>query len=170
MHTIEEIRTEYDRLDKICGVDTSGIELAFSTRMTRRYGSFRYPLKEGGPAPRITIADFLREERVDFWDTVRHEYAHAAVWLLYPGESHGHDAVWKEICRKIGCRPQSRARLSPRQTETLEARARYTVMCVDCGRETYYLRAGKVVQMFRLGRAKELRCPCGSQRLYLFYH
>jgi len=41
---------------------------------------------------------------------------------------------------------------------------------MDCGRETYYLRSGKVVQMFRLGRAKELRCPCGSQRLYLFYH
>ena len=170
MHTLEEIRAEYDRLDKLCGVDSSGIALAFSTRMTRRYGSFRYPVKPGGPPPRITIANFLRQEDEDFWDTVRHEYAHAAVWLLHPGENHGHDDLWKEMCRRVGCRPLSRGKLSPRQSETLESRARYCVACMDCGRETYYLRAGKVIQLFRWGRTEALRCRCGSKRLHLFYY
>ena len=27
MHTLEEVRREYDRLDRLVGVDTSGIEL-----------------------------------------------------------------------------------------------------------------------------------------------
>lgn len=170
MHTLEEIRAEYARLDKLCGVDTAGIDLAFSSRMTRRYGSFRYPLKPGGPPPRITIADFLREEEEDFWDTVRHEYAHAAVWLLHPGERHGHDAAWKSICQKIGCRPKSRAERSGHQAEALEARARYTVLCLGCGQETHYLRAGKVVQLFHRGRGDAVRCArCGGHDLRLFY-
>lgn len=35
-------------------------------------------------------------------DTILHEIAHALV-----GVAHGHDAVWKEMCRRIGCNPLS---------------------------------------------------------------
>ena len=45
MHTLEEIRAEYDRLDRLCGVDTSGVEIVLSSRGVRRLGSFRYPAK-----------------------------------------------------------------------------------------------------------------------------
>ena len=48
MHTLEEIRAEYDRLDRLCGVDTSAIEITISRRGVRRLGSFRYPAKGEG--------------------------------------------------------------------------------------------------------------------------
>ena len=55
MHTLEEIRTEYDRLDRLCGVDTSDVEIVLSRRGVRRLGSFRYPAKGRAGALRITI-------------------------------------------------------------------------------------------------------------------
>jgi predicted SprT family Zn-dependent metalloprotease len=35
-------------------------------------------------------------------DTILHEIAHALV-----GVEHGHDAVWKEMCKRLGCTPKS---------------------------------------------------------------
>jgi predicted SprT family Zn-dependent metalloprotease len=35
-------------------------------------------------------------------DTILHEIAHALV-----GVHHGHDAVWKEMCTRLGCNPMS---------------------------------------------------------------
>ncbi|MCD7768647.1 MAG: hypothetical protein LUH36_00795, partial [Oscillospiraceae bacterium] len=85
IHTLENIRREYDRLDKLCGVDTSQIELRISSRMVKRFGSFRYPIN-GTVAPlRITISQAILGNDAQFYDTIRHEYAHAAVYLLHPG-------------------------------------------------------------------------------------
>ena len=89
MHSLEEIRAEYDRLDRLCGVDTSAVEIALSRRGVRRLGSFRYPAKGKAGALRITINASLLDEEEAFWDTVRHEYAHALVYLRHPGERHG---------------------------------------------------------------------------------
>ena len=41
-HSVEEVRAEYDRLDKLCGVDTSAIEIRVSQRSTSRYGYCHY--------------------------------------------------------------------------------------------------------------------------------
>lgn len=46
MHSLEEVRAEYDRLDRLCGVDTSGIELKISKRAVKQLGSFRSPRRE----------------------------------------------------------------------------------------------------------------------------
>ena len=62
MHTLEEIRTEYDRLDRLCGVDTTGVEIVLSRRGVRRLGSFRYPIKGKTGALRITINASLLDE------------------------------------------------------------------------------------------------------------
>ena len=47
MHTIQEVRAEYDRLDRLCGVDTSGIEIAISRRSVKRLGSYLAVGSEG---------------------------------------------------------------------------------------------------------------------------
>ncbi len=43
-----------------------------------------------------------RNSRELIIDTILHEIAHALV-----GVHHGHDAVWKEMCLKLGCTPKS---------------------------------------------------------------
>ena len=146
MWTLEQVRAEYHRLDRLLGIDTSGIPVRFSKRMTRQYGVCTF-LKNR--PQEIRLADFLRQEDAVFWDTARHEYAHAAAALL-TGKRHGHDEVWRAVCRRIGC-PEDR--LAPQCAAAEENRKRiaaargvYVVTCLGCGAESRYLRRGKVVQ------------------------
>ena len=144
MHTLEELRAEYDRLDALIGIDTRGIELKISTRAVRQLGSFR------APAPG------------------RRGYAHAAVWLLYPGQRHGHDRVWKDMCRRVGCQPKSRAPSTGLAAQKREEKVRYIIRCERCGAESRYVRRGKAVELLLRGRGRALRCRrCGGNRFTL---
>ena len=164
MHTLAELRAEYNRLDKLLGIDTSGIELRVSTRAVRQLGSFR-----ASRPPRITLSSLVMEDDELFMDTARHEYAHAAVHLLYPLEKHGHDKVWKDICRRIGCRPQSRTELTQTAAELREQKIKYIVRCKGCGRESGYVRRGKAVELIQRGRGSRLRCRvCGGNKFDLY--
>ena len=169
MHTLEEVRAEYDRLDRLVGIDTRGIELKISTRAVRQLGSFRAPAgRRSGEALRITLSSLILEDDEQFWDTARHEYAHAAVYLLHPGERHGHDRVWKDMCRLVGCRPTGTAPRTGRAAERREEKIRYIVRCETCGAESRYVRKGKVVEQLQCGRGRRLRCRrCGGNRFAL---
>ena len=157
------IRAEYDRLDARCGVDSRGVELAISARAVKRLGSFR-----PRPVPRITISALLLDDEAAFLDTIRHEYAHALVWLRAPGERHGHDALWRAACREVGCAPRATAAPSETQREAERRRANYLVRCRTCGQETRYLRAGKIVRLLQRGRGRSIRCTrCGGRSFTL---
>lgn len=172
MHTVQEIRTEYDRLDKLLGVDTSEVEIVISPHRGKRLGSFRSPGENVPPMfakpLRISISAAVMENDDAFWDTIRHEYAHAVVYLTHPGENHGHDEVWKAVCRKIGCAPKGTTAASDEQKQEWVASARYRVHCESCGADTYYHRAGKIVQLLMYGQRKRVRCRCGSNELSLY--
>ena len=159
MHTLEEVRREYDRLDRLVGIDTSAIELRISSRAVRQLGSFRSPARGTGPL-RITLSALILDDDEQFWDTVRHEYAHAAVYLLHPGEKHGHDRVWQEMCRRVGCNPKRLAPEKGQAAELRRAQAKYIIRCKLCGSESRYLRRGKAVELMLRGRGRSLRCRC----------
>lgn len=167
MHTLKEVREEYDRLDRIVGVDTSKIELKISRRAVRQLGSFRAPTRGAGPL-RITLSELILEDDDQFWDTVRHEYAHAAVYLLHPGEKHGHDRIWRDMCRLVGCDPKRLAPEKGRAAELRQAQAKYIVRCKICGAESRYMRRGKVVNLLLRGRGRSLCCRrCGQSSFQL---
>ena len=146
MHSLEEVRAEYDRLDRLCGIDTSGIELKISKRAVKQLGSFRSPRRGGKDGLRITLSYLILEDDEQFWDTVRHEYAHAAVYLLHPGERHGHDKVWKDMCAASGAvlsgsrrRRDRRRRAAARKQSTLsaaKAAAERAAICAGARRST----------------------------------
>ncbi len=167
MHTLQEVRAEYDRLDSLLGIDTTGIELRVSKRAVRQLGSFRVPPGGRGKL-RITLSALIFSDDAQFLDTIRHEYAHAAVHLLCPGERHGHDRVWKQMCRRVGCDPN---RLAPDQGKAAEMRrqsAKYIIRCDGCGAESRYVRRGKTVDLMLRGRGRSLRCrSCGGNRFTL---
>lgn len=162
MHTIMEIRVEYDRLDRLLGVDTSQIAIEISRRAVSQLGCFRTK------PPRITVAKFVLEQETLFWDTIRHEYAHAVLWLQDPEHKHGHDTAWKAICQRIGCRPSSRSPVTEDGLRQRQSCARYQVTCLGCGKTVSYLRRGKVVTLLETGREDALRCSsCGNSRFSL---
>ena len=162
-YTLSDVRAEYDRLDTLCGVDSSGIALTVSKRAVKRLGCFR-----PGAAPEISISAFVLEDDALFLDTIRHEYAHALVWLRHPGERHGHDAVWKSACREIGCSPRATLRAGEAQQNLREEKANWLLRCRGCGQETSYLREGKIVRLVRTGRSRRVTCTrCGGHRFEL---
>ena len=167
MHSLDEVRREYDRLDRLVGVDTTGIELKISRRAVRQLGSFRAPSRGKGPL-RITLSALILDDDAQFWDTVRHEYAHAAVWLLRPGEKHGHDKIWRDMCRLVGCSPKRLAPEKGRAAELRQEREKYIIRCEGCGSESRYMRRGRTVELMLRGRGKQLRCrTCGGSSFTL---
>ena len=167
MHTLDEVRREYDRLDRLVGVDTSKIELKISRRAVRQLGSFRSPARGTGKL-RITLSALILDDDEQFWDTVRHEYAHAAVYLLHPGEKHGHDRVWRDMCRLVGCSPKRLAPEKGRAAELRQAQAKYIIRCRTCGAESRYVRRGRTVELMLRGRGRMLRCrKCGQSSFVL---
>lgn len=169
MHTLEEIRAEYDRLDRLCGVDTSAVEIVLSRRGVRRLGSFRYPAGGKAGLLRISINASLLDQEEQFWDTVRHEYAHALVYLRSGGANHGHNEVWKAACREVGCSQDRLASQTAESQTALERRAKYKVRCAVCGQESLYFRRGKVVDLLLRGGQGQVRCAqCGSSRLEIY--
>lgn len=164
MFTIQDIRKEYDRLDNLCKVNTKGIKIIFSSRMQRRYGCCAFKNKK---PVEIRIAENLRNSPDMFWDTVRHEYAHALVKLRYPNERHVHDDVWKRACIEVGCDPKRTAESSEDVKEKQEAQAKYIVTCSKCGKTFLYYRTAKVIKSLRAGY-KHFSCPiCHSTDLKL---
>ena len=152
MDGLEAVRAEYDRLDRMLGIDTSGILLSCSARMVRQYGVCCFC---GDRPAKIRLAAFLLDEPEQLHKTALHEYAHAAAALL-TGRRHGHDAVWKAICLRIGCAPErlsepcAAARRRAEEYEKDRAGAPvWLVICRGCGAVSRYRRRGKVVQLLQ---------------------
>ena len=152
MDGLETVRAEYDRLDRMLGIDTSGILLSCSARMVRQYGVCCFC---GDRPAEIRLAAFLLDEPEQLHKTALHEYAHAAAALL-TGRRHGHVAVWKAICLRIGCAPErlsepcEAARRRAEEYEKDRAGAPvWLVVCRGCGAVSRYRRRGKVVQLLQ---------------------
>jgi predicted SprT family Zn-dependent metalloprotease len=74
-----------------------GWSFVWDTRAVRRYGQYRYRSKEIGITKKLANINTIEETK----DVVLHEIAHALV-----GRGHGHDFVWKRMCRKVGAKPE----------------------------------------------------------------
>jgi len=164
-YTLDDIRCEYGRLDALCGVDTGAVVLRVSTRASKRLGSCKYV---GDKVESITISDFVLDAPADvFYDTIRHEYAHALVKLRHPREKHGHDAAWRSACREVGCSGERCCdpALLPSLPRRRQEAYRYRLRCLDCGAIWDYKRMTKVIRLVERGGARLCTCPhCKGHR------
>ena len=69
----------------------------WDNKAVRRYGQCRYRQREIGVTKKLALINTIEESK----DVVLHEIAHALT-----GRGHGHDHVWKRMCRKVGARPE----------------------------------------------------------------
>jgi predicted SprT family Zn-dependent metalloprotease len=87
-------------------------------RSKRQMGCCRY-----GPKVIELSRHFVERNDLDLVrDTLLHEIAHALVGL-----GHGHDAVWKAMCLRVGAKPE---RLS---NEPDMPKGRWQATCAGCG-------------------------------------
>lgn len=166
---VEKIRTEYDRLDKICGVSTKGAAIRISSRMTSTLGMFkpgnwlrRIPME-------IIISQRICENEEIFMDVIRHEYAHMLVFLRQPHRRHGHDSVWKKACLEVGCQPSATYKdlsgdLFPSRTVSYK----YEVVCRGCGAVSRYKKESRVVKIVKHKMRGKVICKvCGGNSFYI---
>lgn len=169
MFTEEEIRKEYDRLDKILGIDTSHIIIDFGSSNKTETAAFTQFYSNAPTVPKrirfnMAIMGVLND--TNCLDIIRHEYAHAAVALKenYTGLPHG--GPWKKICRQIGCRP-SPYTYNGRKIEYIEdykiKEKMVRVKCCNCGRITMQPDNSRIVKILRNGgNSWNLKCKkCG---------
>jgi predicted SprT family Zn-dependent metalloprotease len=69
----------------------------WDNKAKRRYGQCRYNKKEIGITKQLVAINSIEESK----DVVLHEIAHALT-----GSGHGHDAMWRRMCIKVGARPE----------------------------------------------------------------
>ena len=164
-HSIEEIRAEYDRLDSITGLETTGVVIRISNKAAKQRGLCSLKKENNRYIPyKITISHFVMEEDEGFLNTIRHEYAHAAVALI-TGEKHGHDRHWKTMCHRVGARPERTAIASEAQTTILESKRKYILRCDKCGWSATRLKKTKAISSIQK-RENRYRCPkCHSSSL-----
>lgn len=168
MDALEFIRTEYARLDRLCGVDTSGIKISISRRMTRQLGCFTVKKTGFREELSIKIAERILSDEALFLDVIRHEYAHALVHIRHPRRKHNHDGVWKAACLEVGCEPKATKRpeqiAAPQSTRAYK----YSVTCRCCGSESKYKNEGSVVKILLGKKRGRVVCrKCGSSKFSL---
>lgn len=98
--TEERIRGELQRLDGITGLNGAELPIEFSYKSSA-LGMF-YSDARGGQNKfefsRVYLEDPYLPEEVAL-DTIRHEYAHYADWIIY--RNIGHGPTWKKCCGDI---------------------------------------------------------------------
>lgn len=147
MHLIQKIRTEYDRLDTITGINTSAVKIRISSRMTRTLGLFKQGSRLRGIPMEIVISERICNDEALFYDVIRHEYAHMLLYIRHPLGKHGHDEVWKAACREVGCEPKATRKTEEPYIPTRTLPDKYIVRCNNCGAESRYKQESKVVKI-----------------------
>lgn len=156
MYNLQDIANEYHRLDQIFNIDTSDIDLVHFTGVSRC--GYCY-IKNGKPI-KIGINDLVFEcPENEFYDVIRHEYAHAVDAVKYKNREHG--KTWKQICEIVGCIPSAHisknSELQKKFDKYTMQTAKYKITCSNCGQVYYYQRKSSVVNDYYAG--KKLICP-----------
>ena len=97
-------------------------------KSVRRYGQCRYHKQEIGVSKHLVKLNSIEESK----DVVLHEIAHALT-----GIGHGHDAVWKRMCIKVGARPERCYKPESKGGNVKTVQGKYNVINKDTG-EVYY--------------------------------
>lgn len=164
MRTITDIRNEYKRLDSEFGYNIANqYKLKVSKRLTKTRGYCKIDFMRR--AKEIQIADFVMTEPDEtFYNTIRHEYAHAMAYEKY-GAGVGHDARWKALAKMVGCNGEQYAKATKEQIDKMATRVNYIVECKHCGRQFKYMRMNNTIRMAYLG---DCRCPCGCDEFEIY--
>lgn len=170
MFTEADIRKEMNRLDAISGLDTTNIPVRISNRMQKQWGHCSARCVAGKwVVTELAFADrLLRYANFEHMiETVRHEYAHAYVFLS-ENKNDGHGYRWKRAAVKFGA-PPSRCNSKPEVDMRNPKKAKYELSCPKCSWSNHYHRMSKSVsELISNPNSIRFYCPyCGSRPLKL---
>jgi len=135
------------------------IDVKVNNRLTKTLGRCMYIRRGDVIIPhKIELSGQLLTTAADqsIIDVIYHECAHALT-TIETNEKHGHDAVFKAMCRRIGTSNDGITTNVERTVEDTEV-YKYFVYCNNCGQIAgKYHRAGNVVKY-----PEHYHCKCGG--------
>ena len=103
-------------------LDDYGWKFVWDVKPRNRWGQARYGRREIG----LSVIPSRARSVAEVEDTIRHEIAHALVWI-WTGVDHDHDKVWKKMAVQVGANPKATASTSA------AIRTKYEATCKNCG-------------------------------------
>lgn len=165
--TIDQIKAHCNEAFRKGGHNfaTSNIALSINGRLTKTQGRCISKAYMGAYYPeKIEISRQLLETGTEqaIIDVIYHECAHALV-TIETAEPHGHDAVFKAVCQKIGAtRDKASGYVERKENVAVDEIYKYTVYCPNCGFIGGYSKMGK-----RLKNINDCFCgKCNGGNLY----
>ena len=103
--SVEDIRKEMKKMDRILGKKGSELPIKINTRMTRSLGMYKFKIEDKKIVPVCfefsTKTVFGEYDENTVIGIIRHEYAHYAANDIHK-EACGHDRRFKNICELVG--------------------------------------------------------------------
>lgn len=135
MFTIKDIEKECCKLSEMVG-DEFNLPISINGRLTRTLGRVHSEcINEVWYPVRMEISKQLLETSTEasIKAVISHEWAHYYT-TKSTGESHGHDAVFKKVCARVGC---SNSGTTTKVERTVSERSlfKYTVHCHTCNED-----------------------------------
>lgn len=103
--TVEDIRKEMKKMDRILGKNGSELPIKINNRMTRSLGMYKFKIEDKKMiplcfefSPKIVSGEYDEKTVIGI---IRHEYAHYAANDIHK-EACGHDRRFKNICELVG--------------------------------------------------------------------
>lgn len=156
MMTEKDLTARCTEICKSAGYDFT-IPVKINKRLTRTLGRVLFISNSGYTIPQSMEFSYKMLETGDtatIDDVIKHECAHYLVHVE-THENHGHDRVFKEMCKRIDCTfDTTQTKVAAYTPDTYK----YTVTCSCCGKVVgCYHRAGKVVKY-----PERYTCKCGG--------
>ena len=141
MWTIDRVKKELDHLRVADGLPKITIPVRANARLTATLGRVRH-IKSTCEPISIEFSQKLLNESTDndIINVIKHEYVHYFL-LVATGENHGHDALFRDKCKAIGC-----THTKTHNALENEGQFKYEVWCDECGLVATYSRMGKVLK------------------------
>ena len=135
LHKIKEFANEQLKKWGLTGSYDNDWCMVWDTKAKRRYGQCRYHKQEIGITKQLANINSIEETK----DVVLHEIAHALT-----GIGHGHDALWRRMCIKVGARPERCYSSEATGGNVKQVKGKYKVINKDTGEVySYYHRRPK---------------------------
>ena len=135
LHKVKEFANEQLKKWGLTGSHGNDWCMVWDTKAKRRYGQCRYHKQEIGITKQLANINSIEESK----DVVLHEIAHALT-----GRGHGHDAVWKRMCVRVGARPERCYSSEANGGNVKQVKGKYKVINKDTGEVySYYHRRPK---------------------------
>lgn len=135
MYNIERLKADFIEACELANVEFDNIPIEMNGRLTRTLGRVHWTRSNGDITPiKVDFSKHFIENSTDecIRSVVFHEAAHY-IAIKRTNEDHGHDNVFKGICKEIGYEEMGSTHTKVESLRSAKSYHKYDIICPHCG-------------------------------------